>query len=386
MSAQARHQRVDGDVAQPAVVDERQHRRRRGDVVRGQRRFQIDPHVLRSALHGPVLPRQHECRRRVVHHVQHVRRLLAHEDMVAALVHGLEARVHLAHVRRRGGGRQRRFGSHPDQKRRVGGGVGADQVQRLPGAALVEQKRAISGEKEIVARRPLQGLAEVSLGNVGLAEALGAVGEQTLQPGLDRVARLRPRVFDHRQQRIRLRGMAGHRSQRGAADQARETAVDIGQLHAGAIRLGQIALHHRHRRQREPGLRVAGITLQDRRQLRARVGEQVAALLDGGVRHQHRHRRRRCRHEGLDDRHRAAQVARVAGGSRVVDVGIGQRDGLVDGVRRLLSVAAQAVETAHARIGRRRHPLQHDAGADRHVGFDSAGVGVADQAQQRDNP
>ena len=162
-------------------------------------------------------------------------------------------------------------------------------------------------------------------------------------------------------------GVAGHR---GACRDAAGGDQRVGaseQVCAGALRFAHVALHQRHGRQRQPGLRVVGIALQDGLQYAPRFRELMPTLQDRGRDQQCVDRRGPFCEPGRDHRLRATEIAGVAGVAAVVDVGIGQRDRdpRVAGLRGHL--AADRVEPAHARIAGRRQVLEHRLVAGRNI-------------------
>ena len=274
-----------------------------------KRGFEKHAHVFGGALHGPVLLGQFQRTGRIVAQVQLETGLLTPVDMAAAPVHRGEARLHVTYV-------------------------------------------------ALHVRAAQHGL-EVRLGLVVVAEAFGRVGQQALDVGLHGDRRLGAGIFDQREQHISLFRVSGERAQLSCAQLAVEVAAYIVQMHATVVRGDVVALHHRHGGEREPGLHVAGVAHKDRLQFRARFAEEMAALQNDGVTQHDRYGDRLLLHPRIDYRLGASQVARVARGAAVPDIGVGQFQGALHVLGAGSGISPELVEKTDSGIGGGGHVLQY---------------------------
>ena len=286
--------------------------------------------VERLALLRDVAARQLErARRRVLDDEREHRLLAAVEDArFRALVGQGDALAHLGDVALAA----RRLGARAGDRQAQQDGVGArlvlQHLERLGRPALGDQEIGI-GDRGVGVGAEAKDVAIGGIGGGGAAVALLELGKRGRQPAAR--ARRQLRVGQHR-----LEALARHAdvaAQGGVLGQAGAPNADRG---AGGgdlparrvVGIGVAALHAQHRRQRQPGLRLA-LAARPRQQLaqaRDRGVELVQVLLQASRASAARRRGRRGLGPGAQRRQRQAGEARIAELARLVEVALRDRE------------------------------------------------------------
>ena len=201
----------------------------------------------------------------------------------------------------------------------------------------------------------------------GIAENYRGVGHQALDPDLLRHlggVHLRKQQFEGA---VRTFGVAIDGAERSQAAARNQRVGRPEQMRARAPRAEHVALYLRHRRECQPRLSVVAVASQYFLQQRARLGEIMLALQDGGMHQQYRQRHRFARHPRCDHRSGAPDIARIAGAAAIFEIGARQGDRRRYSVGMPLQIGAQRIKCAHAWVRGRGQRLQDDIVACRRV-------------------